>query len=249
MTLLNQDLKGKNILLTDAEHFVGPSSSVALAELGATLYCQDVAFTDADARAAYEARHTNIVALSAQATKDIADEALSKAGHIDVVIHNDSYPAKRAPIDEPDAEEFRRTLDGLAVRPHELTGYLVPAMKARKAGKIIFMTSAAPIGGIPNYSMYAAARGCTNAMVKSLSLELARYNIQVNAIAPNYVDNPSYFPKELMENEAAAKKILSNIPLGRLGTPQEASALVAFMASDLSSFITGQIIPLAGGWA
>lgn len=248
MTLLNQDLKGKNILLTDAEHFVGPVSSLALAELGATIYCQDAAFTDPDARTTYEARHANIVTLSAQATKDIAEEALAKADHIDVVVHNDAYPAKRAPIDEPDADEFRRTLDSLAVRPHELTGHLVPSMKARKAGKIIFMSSAAPIGGIPNFSMYAAARGCTNAMVRSLSLELARHNIQVNAIAPNYVDNPTYFPKELMENEASAKKILSNIPLGRLGTPQEASALVAFMASDLSGFITGQIIPLAGGW-
>jgi len=78
---------------------------------------------------------------------------------------------------------------------------------------------------------------------------LAPRNIQVNAVAPNYVENPDYFPPELLANEEAMAKILKNIPLKRLGKPEEAAALITFLANPLSGFITGQVIPLAGGWA
>ena len=76
-------------------------------------------------------------------------------------------------------------------------------MKSVGQGKIIMVTSAAPIYGLANYSMYATGRGAGNAMVKSLSLELAPSNIQINAIAPNYIQNPTYFPPSLTENKAA----------------------------------------------
>jgi NAD(P)-dependent dehydrogenase (short-subunit alcohol dehydrogenase family) len=122
-------------------------------------------------------------------------------------------------------------------------------MKERGAGKVIFLTSAAPIGGMPNYTAYAAARGAANALIKSLALELAPHNIQVNAIAPNFLDNPDYYPKELMDRPDLAKRVLSQVPLGRLGEQEEAAALIAFLAGDHSGFITGQVIPFAGGWA
>jgi NAD(P)-dependent dehydrogenase (short-subunit alcohol dehydrogenase family) len=97
--------------------------------------------------------------------------------------------------------------------------------------------------------MYAAARAGTNGLSKSLARELGRDNIQVNAIASNYIENPDYFPPELLANKDAYAKMVKNIPLGRLGKPQEAAHLVAFYCSDRSDFITGNVMPFSGGWA
>mgnify|MGYP001249215866 CR=1 FL=1 len=99
-------------------------------------------------------------------------------------------------------------MEALVVWPYRLVGAAVPSMNLAGGGKIIVVTSAAPLRGIANYSMYAAGCGAGNAMVKSLSLELASSNIQVKAVAPNYIENPTYFPPELTQNEAAMAEIL-----------------------------------------
>ena len=99
------------------------------------------------------------------------------------------------------------------------------------------------------YAAYAAARGGTNALAVSLARELARHNIRVNAVAPNYIESPSYFPPDLLADEAARAKILRNVPLGRLGTPDEVAALIALLASERGAFITGRVLPVDGGWA
>jgi len=93
------------------------------------------------------------------------------------------------------------------------------------------------------------ARAAANGLAVSLAKELARDNIQVNAIAPNFVESPDYFPPKLLADEAAFAKITRNIPLGRLGKPEEIAAAIAFYASDQSDFITGNVLPFAGGWA
>jgi NAD(P)-dependent dehydrogenase (short-subunit alcohol dehydrogenase family) len=135
------------------------------------------------------------------------------------------------------------------VWPYALLGKVAAVMKAQKAGRILIVSSAAPLTGIPNYSMYAIARGAANAMVPTLSKELARWNIPVNAIAANYIKNPDYFPPELLANQDAMTKMLKNIPLGRLGEPEEVAELVALFASGRCGFVTGHVIPIAGGWA
>ena len=122
-------------------------------------------------------------------------------------------------------------------------------MKSAGQGKIIMVTSAAPIRGLANYSMYATGRGAGNAMLKSLPLELAPSNIQINVIALNYIQNPTYFSPSLTENEAAMAKMLANIPAKRLGQPEEVAELIAFFASDKRGFVTGHAVPISGGWA
>ena len=140
-------------------------------------------------------------------------------------------------------------MEALVVWPYRLVGAAVPSMKLAGGAKIIVVTSAAPLRGITNYSMYAAGRGAENAMVKSLSLELASSNIKANAVAPNYIENPPYFPPELTQNETAMAKMLSNIPSKRLGRPEEVAELIAFFASDKCGYVTGHVVPISGGWA
>jgi len=177
-----------------------------------------------------------------------AADIVAEADQVDVLVNNDAYPAIRAAVDAADPQDMRDGLEAMVVEPFVMSGAVLPQMKERKKGKIIFMTSASVFHGLANYSMYVAARAAANGIAVSLAQEVARHNIQVNAIAPNYVENPDYFPPELLANEEAYAKMVKNIPLGRLGKPEEISALIAFYAGDESDFLTGHVTPAAGGW-
>ena len=242
-------LKNKIILITDALHFLGTPGSKAMTAEGARIYAQDAAFEDADSRAAFESDVPGAIALSLQEPEAIVEQVVAAEGRLDVMINNDAFPALKAAIDDASIDDFRETIEALMVRGFRYAKVASKHMKAASQGKIIFISSAAPKHGIPNYSMYVAARGGTNALAQTLAKELGRYNIQVNALAPNFVESPTYFPKEILENEAAYKKITAQIPLGRLGKREEAGDYLVFLASDKSNFITGQVLYFAGGWA
>lgn len=237
------------LLATHVRHFAGPALIRRLLKEEMTLVCHDRTFAEAAARDAFRAEHPGAEVLAATEPEAIATEIAARFGRLDALVSNDPYPAVRAPIETATPEEFRRALEALAVWPYTLIGTLMPLLKQRPGSRIVIVSSAAPLTGIPNYTMYAAARGATNALVKSLARELAPSGIPVNAVAPNYIKNPDYFPPELLANEAAMAKMLPNIPLGRLGEPEEVAELIALLASGRCGFVTGQVIPIAGGWA
>lgn len=243
-------MNGKSVvLLTHVKHFVGPGAVRRLLREEMTVVCHDAAFVDGQVRAAFRTEIPGAEVLERTDPAEIVAETMERFGRLDALISNDPYPAIRAPVDEADPEEFRRTLDALAVWPFTVISKAAAVMKAKGAGRIVIITSAAPLTGIPNYSIYAAARGAANALVPSLAKELARWGISVNAIAPNYIKNPDYFPPELLANQEAMAKMLKNIPLGRLGEPEEVAELIALFASGRCGFITGHVLPIAGGWA
>lgn len=242
-------LMNKIILITDAKHFLGTPGSKALTGAGAWVYAQDETFVDEATRHAFEEMIPGVTALPEQDPKEVVDAVLAKEGRLDVLINNDAFPALRASIDTADIEDFRKTVEALMVRGFSYAKYASIPMKAAKSGKMIFVSSAAPKHGLPNYSMYCAARGGANALAISLAKELGRSGIQVNALAPNFVESPTYFPDELLANKEAMAKITKQIPLGRLGKPEEAGDYLVFLASDKSDFITGQVLYFAGGWA
>ncbi len=236
-------------LVTDVLHFVGTSSALALANDGFTVLCHDAAFEDQKVREVFQDEHPALAPIAAQSPAELHDAVMSLHGHIDAIVNNDAYPAHKASIEDITAELLTETMTRLVHNAVLRTGALVPLMKSQGSGKIIFVTSAAPLRGLPNYSAYVAARGAANALTVSLAQELARWNIQVNALAPNFIESPTYFPASLMEDEKVRERILSRIPLRRLGKQSEAANIVAFLASDGCGFMTGHIIPLAGGWA
>lgn len=242
-------LQNRTILVTFATHWAGPEICGGLLDEGAAVVCQDPAFADAARAEAFVAGRAGLTAIADETPAGIMAAALSALGHLDVLVNNDAFPAIRAPVETADPQDFRDAIEALMVFPFMMAGAAAPHMKARKAGKILFLTSASALNGLANYSMYAAARAGANGLAKSLARELGRDNIQVNAIASNYIENPDYFPPELLANKEAYAKMVKNIPLGRLGKPQEAAHLVAFYASDRSDFITGNIMPFSGGWA
>jgi len=239
----------RSAIVTDATHFVGDAIAPRLAGAGYHVYAADAAFDDEQQRTAFAALAPGITALAHQDAERIAADVENRHGHIDLLVGNDAWPALRAPADEIDGTALHETFAALVFKPFAFVRAVTKRMKPRGRGKIVLLTSAAPLNGLPNYSMYCAARGAMNAATKALAKELAAFNIQVNAIAPNFIANPDYFPPELMADAATAAKILKNVPLGRLGRPQEVAAMVAHLAGDDSDFFTGQIIAASGGWA
>ena len=242
-------MKDRIVLITNVKHFVGMPVAAELAAQAAMVVCHDKSFANARAAEEFAADHPGLTVLQAQTPAEIVAGATEVCGRIDVVICNDAGAAIRAPIETARTDDMRSALEEMVVFPFEMAGAVVPQMKERKNGKILFITSAAPLRGLPNYSTYVSARGATNALAVSLAQELGRYNIQVNAIAPNYVESPTYFPPELVNDPETLARMTRNIPLKRLGKPEEVAALVAFYASGKSDFITGHVMPFAGGWA
>jgi NAD(P)-dependent dehydrogenase (short-subunit alcohol dehydrogenase family) len=237
------------ILITNATQYVGPASISRLIRDGARVVAQDKSFKEPAASEAFARAHPSTVTTDATDPHVIVEAALAKFGKLDTLISNDDAPAIRAPLETAKLDDFRAGLEAMMVQPFALAQAAVAPMKKQGGGRILLITSAAPLRGLTNYGMYAAARGGANALALTLSRELAPHNILVNAIAPNYVANPSYFPPSLLADPQALAKIERNIPLGRLGKPEEVGALVAFFAIGDCGFITGHVVPIAGGWA
>ena len=220
-------LEGKRVLVTRADLYMGP----AIAELFASEGARVVASTELLVDPAAPAR------------------IVESAGEFDVLVANTAVPPKRASAERIEDADWLELFDGMVHPLMRLVRAALPQMIARKAGKLVAITSAAPLRGLPSVSGYAAARGAQNAFVRSVGLEVAKHNIQVNAIAQNYVENNVYYPPELIENEEMLRRMQAAIPLGRLAKPWESAELALYLASDKSDFMVGQVVPFAGGWA
>ncbi|HYX01215.1 MAG TPA: SDR family oxidoreductase [Reyranella sp.] len=242
-------LKDRVVLITNVEKFAGHGTTrVALAQ-GATVLAQDPSFEAPSARRKYEGEFAGAHALSATEPATMVELALKRHGHIDALVNNDAYPALRAPLAEARLDDYRAALEAMAVAPFKLVQLVAPSMRKRKWGRIVFVSSAAPLRGIANYAPYVSARAAANGLVSSLAKELGRDGITVNAVGSNYVENPDYFPPALLANQEAMAKMTAQIPLGRLGKAEELGAAVCFLCSEGAGFITGHVLPHAGGWA
>ena len=131
---------------------------------------------------------------------------------------------------------------------HRLVRAVMPQMIERRQGKIIVMGSVSALRGMPNWSAYSAVRGAQLAYVQAVGVEAASKNVQVNALAQGFVENPSYFPPEYVETPELQER-LKSVPAGRLATAREDALFVLFLAGDESDFFVGQVFPFAGGWA
>jgi NAD(P)-dependent dehydrogenase (short-subunit alcohol dehydrogenase family) len=242
-------LKDRVILITNVEKFAGHGTTRTALAWGANVLAHDPSFEAPTARRRYEAEFPGAHALSATDPATLVELALRRHGHIDALVNNDAYPALRAPLAEARMEDFRDALEAMAVAPLRLTQLVAPSMRRRRSGRIVFVSSAAPLRGIANYAPYVSARAAANGLVSSLAKELGRDGITVNAVGSNYVENPDYFPPALLANREAMAKMTAQIPLGRLGKSDELGASVCFLCSDGAGFITGHVLPHAGGWA
>lgn len=182
-------------------------------------------------------------------TQSECESLIDKAGDVDILVANLAEPPMTGPVQNIDNDDWDKLFKSMVDPLMYLVRAVTPQMLERKSGKIIAVTSAAPLRGIPNNAAYCAARGAQNGFIKAVGLELARSNIQVNAIAQNYINNDTYYPDELLENDKFLDHVKRNVPTGKVGAAEETAELAAYLASENCNHMAGQIIPLAGGWA
>ena len=221
-------LQGKRVLVTDAEVYMGPDIVHLFTEEGAEV----IASTDTLSK------------------PGVAESVVEDAGRVDVLVANLAERELRwDSAQEVRDEDWFAFFDDIIHPLMRLTRAVLPQMIERKSGKIVVITSAAPLRGIPKAAAYCAARGAQNAFVRATGLEVAKHNIQVNAIAQNYIENPTYYTEEMLADEKLMERMLKVIPARRLGKGSETAELALFLSSDACNFLVGQVIPFAGGWA
>ena len=185
---------------------------------------------------------------SPMTTEAEVDELLSRAGEIDILVANLAEPPMTGPVQKIENGDWNKLFDSLVHPLMYLVRAVTPQMLERRSGKIIAITSAAPLKGIANNAAYCAARGAQNGFIKAVGLELARSNIQVNAIAQNYISNNTYYPDDILDNEKFLDHLKRNVPTNRIGAANETAELAAYLANEQCRHMIGQVIPLAGGW-
>ena len=234
-------------LVTNVRQFGGPGSAAALAGLGLHVAAHDAAFTDADARQAHEAGQSGHSAHAEQDPEELVAAVLARYGRLDVLVANDIAPFASSFADA-DAARYRDLLEALAVTPFRLAKAAVVPMLERGSGCLIFITSATarrPIGGT---ALYAAARAATVALAAALPHELWGSAIQVNAIGPHWLANPTYFAPGWDDDPRRRDRFEREVPMQRLGTQEELGALVAMLASGSVAPMTGQFLGFSCGW-
>jgi len=167
---------------------------------------------------------------------------------VDVLVANLALAAPSTPAVEVTESEWRDVFAALVDPLPRLVRAVAPDMIARRAGQVLVMGSAAALRGMKRASTYSAARGAQLAYVQAVGVELAPHGVQLNAIAQNFVDNPTYFPAAVQANPRFQERLAREVPLGRLVSAREDAEFAAYLCSDAASCFVGQVFPVCGGW-
>lgn len=219
-------LDNKRILVTQSDAFMGPAICKTLKEQGAEVIAHVGSLVEPDEPA----------------------RIVAEVGRIDVLVANLAIGAPSTPAAEVTDKEWHEVFQALVHPLPRLARAVLPQMIARSSGKIILIGSASALRGMKRTSTYSAARGAQLAWVQALGVEVARHAIQVNAIAQNFVDNPSYFPREIQDDPRFQERLRREVPLGRLVSAGEDAAFVAYLCSEAANCFVGQVFPICGGW-
>ncbi len=219
-------LAGKRVFITQADAFMGPALCEVFAEHGAHVIADTSSLLESQAPA----------------------KVVAAAGNIDMLIVNLAIKAPSTLVHEVCDGEWEEIFKIIVDPLPRLVRAVLPQMMARKAGKILVMGSASALRGMKQRSTYSAARGAQLSYVQAVGVEMAPHNIQVNAIAQNFVENPTYFPPEFQADPAFQERLKREVPLGRLVTGREDAEFAAYLCTDSASCFVGQVFPVCGGW-
>ncbi|MCW5823547.1 MAG: SDR family oxidoreductase [Cyanobacteria bacterium TGS_CYA1] len=185
--------------------------------------------------------------------KQLIASVKEKLGSIDIVVHNTGGP-KTSKAEDTKIEDWDSGFKQLFLSVADINNAFLPSMKERKWGRIVCVTSLSIMEPIANLSVSNAVRSAVTAMLKTLSDEVAPFNITVNCVAPGAIETDRL--QDLMEQRTKAsgqskeeyqKQYVAAIPAGRMGTPEEFAAVTAFLCSQRASYVTGSTICVDGG--
>jgi len=246
-------LAGKAALITGGSRGIGAAAVKLFASAGA-----DVVFSyhrnhEAAESVEQEARKhgTRVEAFKADLGRmadagKLVKQTLGRLGRLDVLVANAGiWNVEDAPIEKLSEREWDEMIRVNLKSVYSVTHFAVAQMIAQKSGRIIVISSTAGQRGEAFHAHYAATKGAAISFVKGLSTELARHNILVNCVAPGWVDTD--MSKPVLDTKGGRKFAQGQIPLGRVATAEEIAGPIAFLASDLATFITGEVLNVNGG--
>ncbi|MGH2390585.1 MAG: SDR family oxidoreductase [Chloroflexota bacterium] len=243
---------GKTVLITGAGSGIGRAGALTFAGEGATVIAVDLDGASAEATVA-EMEPGRGEAMAGDVSNPdhierIVAAVMERHGRIDVFFQNAGVPQAARPIEEIPLQEWHRII-GVNLTALFLGSRIVaPIMKAQRSGVILITASIAGIRPRPGLSAYVASKSGAIGLTKALALELASFNVRVNAICPVAVRTPMITKFGFgADEEDAEARFTATIPLGRLCTPQDVADAASFLASDAASMITGTAFEVDGG--
>lgn len=180
---------------------------------------------------------------TAEGVADVCNSVKKKFGDIDILVVNATPDQPQMPIEEYTWQHYQTMIDFFIKSPYLLTRQVLPAMKAKKWGRIVNISSEVFQRAVGNFSAYVSAKGGQNGFTRSMATELAPFGVTINSVAPGWI------PVERHENDPAEQKECYRklIPMGRWGKPDDVAHAVHYFASEEAAFITGQTLCVNGG--
>lgn len=242
-------LTGKTAIVTGGARGIGRAIAMTLAAAGANIVINYTSSSKAAEEVVEEAKKLGVSALAVKADvsqndeiENLVKEVLNQFGSIDILVNNAGITRDNLLI-RMSEEDFQAVIDVNLKGAFICTKHVSKVMMKQRTGKIINIASVVGITGNAGQSNYAASKAGLIGFTKSIAKELAKRNINVNAVAPGYIetDMTASLPEKVREG------FMINIPMARGGSPQDVANVVLFLSSKNSDYITGQVINIDGG--
>lgn len=246
------DLTGRAAIITGGSKGLGEAMAAGLASAGADVLltsrnAEEVTATAKQIAGDFGNKAVGIVAdvASNDDVDAMVETAIQEFGRIDILINNAGVNI-RGPIDELTYNEFRKVQDINVDGVWRCCRAVVPHMKQAKSGRIVNMASTLGVVGLSNRTPYATSKGAVVQMTRALGLELAEFGVSCNAICPGPFLTPMNVP--IADDEQTKKFIVGAVALERWGRMEEIQGAAIFLSSDASSYMTGSLVTVDGGW-
>ena len=245
------DLTGKVAIVTGAGRGMGYHIALALAKYGADIVvCSRTVSELERVGAEIEKLGRRVLIQQMDVTRipeiyAMVEQSTKAFGHIDILVNNAGVNITQWAVDVTE-EAWDKVVDTNLKALFFCAQAVGKVMIRQKKGKIINISSQTGTVAIPQRAAYCSSKGGVNQLTKLLAIEWAQYNINVNAIAPTFIETP--FSKPMFEKEGFREYVLGNIPLGRVGQPEDVVGGVIYLASEASDLVTGHVLLIDGGW-
>jgi NAD(P)-dependent dehydrogenase (short-subunit alcohol dehydrogenase family) len=246
------DLSGRVAVVSGAGRGIGKAIALALARAGADVAVFSRTEEQFRATAAeIENLGRRALGLRVDVSRSTDVEAMVAAvmerfGRLDVMVNNAGLNPVYCRMEQVEEDDYDTIMDVNVKGVYLCSKYVIPVMKEQGSGCIVNVASAAGLVALYKCSAYSASKGAVVQLTRTMAVELAPFNIRVNALCPGFATTD--MTDELLEHPREGGRILSFIPMGRVAEPEEMAPAAVFLASDASSYVTGAALCVDGGW-